>query len=258
MKKICKQCGAEFELSASEIEFYKSKNLSLPKRCKKCRKQNKQQTPTYKGNNTNYNNNLYNSRNTVNNNFNSNDFLNYNNNNYYNKKSPKKKLIVATILICVLILAVFGISQVILNNYEKILDEYVSDVLPTAVSENIATATEPATEIVTEQITEQQTEAENPPAESQTVNSYGFRNNDLLQEHYQKHGIEMGFASAGDYLTAANAVINNPNALHKLEKEDGDDVYYLQASNEFVVVSTDGCIRTYFYPNDGIEYYNRQ
>ena len=34
MKRICKQCGKEFELSQSEINFYNSKNLSLPKRCK--------------------------------------------------------------------------------------------------------------------------------------------------------------------------------------------------------------------------------
>ena len=42
MKVICKQCGKEFELSNSEMEFYKSKNLELPKRCKECRELNKQ------------------------------------------------------------------------------------------------------------------------------------------------------------------------------------------------------------------------
>ena len=68
----------------------------------------------------------------------------------------------------------------------------------------------------------------------------------------------MGYASATSYLEAANAVVNNPKALHKIEAEDGDDVYYLESTNEFVVVSTDGFIRTYFYPEDGIDYYNRQ
>ena len=42
MKVTCKQCGKEFELSNSEIDFYKSKNLELPKRCKECRELNKQ------------------------------------------------------------------------------------------------------------------------------------------------------------------------------------------------------------------------
>ena len=80
----------------------------------------------------------------------------------------------------------------------------------------------------------------------------------LLNEHFEKHGKEMGFSSAEEYLAAANAVVNNASALHKTEKEDGDDVYYLEATNEFVIVSTDGFIRTYFYPNAGIDYYNRQ
>ena len=89
-------------------------------------------------------------------------------------------------------------------------------------------------------------------------NEYVFRNNRLLEEHYEKHGIEMGFKDAKAYLAAANKVLANPNVLHKIEQEDGDDVYYLEATNEFVVVSTDGYLRTYFYPEDGIEYFNRQ
>ena len=43
MKRICKQCGKEFELSESEIGFYKGRGLELPKRCKACREQNKEQ-----------------------------------------------------------------------------------------------------------------------------------------------------------------------------------------------------------------------
>ena len=88
--------------------------------------------------------------------------------------------------------------------------------------------------------------------------SYYFRNKKLLDSHYEKHGIEMGFASAEEYLAAANAVVSNPNALHKKEKEDNDDIYYVEATNEFVVVSSDGYIRTYFNPSAGINYYNRQ
>lgn len=88
--------------------------------------------------------------------------------------------------------------------------------------------------------------------------TYTFRYDNLLESHYEKHGIDMGFETAEDYLAAANAVINNPDALHKIEAEDGDDVYYVEATNEFVVVAPDGYIRTYFLPDDGIDYYNRQ
>ena len=98
------------------------------------------------------------------------------------------------------------------------------------------------------------TEKQDAPDEA----GYTFRNQDLLESHYQKHGVDMGFSSAEEYEEAACAVINNPDALHKLEAEDGDDVYYVEATNEFVIVSTDGYIRTYFYPDAGIDYYDRQ
>lgn len=87
---------------------------------------------------------------------------------------------------------------------------------------------------------------------------YRFRNKNLLDQHYQKHGIDMGFSSAEEYELAAAAVPNHPDVLHKTEKEDGDDVYYIEATNEFVIVSTDGYIRTYFNPDRGIDYYNKQ
>lgn len=85
-----------------------------------------------------------------------------------------------------------------------------------------------------------------------------FRNSKLLNQHYEKHGIEMGFSSAEEYEKAAVAVLNNPNVLHKTEKEDGDDVYYVEATNEFVVVSADGYLRTYFLPDAGKSYFDRQ
>lgn len=87
---------------------------------------------------------------------------------------------------------------------------------------------------------------------------YYFRNEDLLESHYEKHGKEMGFSSSKEYETSASDVVNNPESLHKTEKEDGDDVYYKENTNEFVVVSTDGYIRTYFNPDSGKKYFDRQ
>ena len=99
---------------------------------------------------------------------------------------------------------------------------------------------------------------ENEEAGNADYVDYYFRSSKLLNSHYEKHGIEMGFASAKEYEKAASDVVNNPAALHKTEAEDGDDVYYVEETNEFVVVSTDGYIRTYFNPGGGIDYYNRQ
>ena len=92
---------------------------------------------------------------------------------------------------------------------------------------------------------------------SQAV-TYEFRNSDLLESHYEKHGKDMGFSSKEEYQQAASDVVNNPDSLHKTEAEDGDDVYYLEDENYFVVVSTDGYIRTFFEPDSGIKYYNKQ
>ena len=68
----------------------------------------------------------------------------------------------------------------------------------------------------------------------------------------------MGFATEEEYQKAASDVANNPDALHKLEKDDKDDVYYLEETNEFVVVSVDGFIRTYFCPDSGKKYFDKQ
>ena len=95
-----------------------------------------------------------------------------------------------------------------------------------------------------------------------TYVEYHFRSKKLLNQHFEKHGSEFDgdfdYASAADYEKGASDVINNSSALHKTEAEDGDGVYYIEATNEFVILSTDGYIRTYFRPNGGIDYYNRQ
>lgn len=97
-----------------------------------------------------------------------------------------------------------------------------------------------------------------PAKEQSAISNYTFRSEEQYISHYEKHGVEMGFASAEEYLAAANQVISSPDALHKLEAEDNDHIYYLEETNEFVVLSQDGYIRTYFLPNAGIDYFNRQ
>lgn len=110
-------------------------------------------------------------------------------------------------------------------------------------------------------VVEEQIQAENQVIQEEQYVSesiYYFRNEKLLNEHYEKHGKEMGFDSAKSYEAAANEIINNPDSLHRIEEEDGDDVYYLEENNGFVIVSIDGYIRTFFYPDDGLDYFNRQ
>ncbi len=100
--------------------------------------------------------------------------------------------------------------------------------------------------------------AEETAASPDPTYEYHFRNSKLLNQHFEKHGIEMGFDTPEQYELAASAVIFHPDVLHKTEAEDGDDIYYLESTNEFVVVSTDGYIRTYFLPDKGKAYYDKQ
>lgn len=126
---------------------------------------------------------------------------------------------------------------------------------------------EVTTEITTELPTESATE---PVTEEQIFDDYddniaveySFRTKNQLEQHFDKHGGEFddyfGYDTPEKYEAGANDVINNPDALYKTEKEDGDGVYYLEDTNEFVILSTDGYIRTYFRPTAGIDYFNRQ
>lgn len=108
------------------------------------------------------------------------------------------------------------------------------------------------------EIQQENQEAQSDGAENQAAADYYFRSEKLLSQHYDKHGRDMGFASAAEYEKAASAVINNPAALYKTEAEDGDGVYYIEETNEFVVLSTDGYIRTYFLPDSGKNYFDKQ
>lgn len=87
---------------------------------------------------------------------------------------------------------------------------------------------------------------------------YSFRKEEYLQQHFEKHAAEFDYATKEEYEAGANRVIAAKDALYKTEKEDGDHIYYLESTNEIVFVSKDGYIRTYFKPQDGIKYFNRQ
>ena len=91
---------------------------------------------------------------------------------------------------------------------------------------------------------------------------YHFRSQKLLNQHFEKHGAEFkddfGYKNAAEYEKGASDVINDPDALFKHEAEDGDEVYYLEDTNEFVILSTDGYIRTYFRPSGGKKYFDKQ
>lgn len=220
LKRTCADCGKPFVLSEGEIRFFNEKKLSLPKRCKGCREKRK------------------------------------NGGSGEAQKPPSepasaagprgKKVAVPAALLAVLIgvlLCVFRPGS--------------ADPPPTAA----VTAAESAeTQTVSVSDAGTQTFSDADPTETTREDAVplSFANPGALRDHFERHGREMGFADEAAYAAAANAVVNNPAALHKLEKEDGDDVYYLEETNELVVVSPYGFIRTYFCPDRGRAYYDAQ
>ena len=169
--------------------------------------------------------------------------------------SSKVKIV---LLIVLLVIAFVGAKMV----FDRVSDTaYEPSPAPVAEVEDVE---EPATVPEPVEGTAETEAAEGPETGEIAWNydefpdDYTFRNNKLLSEHYDKHGIEMGFASKEDYEAAANLVIHHPDTLHKIEKEDGDTCFYLESANAFVVLSKDGYIRTFFCPDSGRKYYDKQ
>ena len=95
-------------------------------------------------------------------------------------------------------------------------------------------------------------------ADSLQDNRYSFRTDTYAKQHFEKHGSEFDYATLEEYVKGANRVIASKDALTKTEKEDGDYVYDIEDTNEFVILSKDGYIRTYFKPSGGKAYFDRQ
>ena len=172
-------------------------------------------------------------------------------------KKYRKKILAAVCLLSFILIMLTGCDI----SYTEQQNDYYTESSGTAISDN-ETLSETLSEApITEESDTADTEItqlESVPREEETSFGYTFRNKKLLEQHFDKHGEEFDYATPEEYEQGANLVISNSNALHKVEAEDGDDIYYLEETNEFVVVSTDGYIRTYFKPSKGIEYFNRQ
>ena len=209
MKKTCVQCKKEFVITDSEIAFYKSKGLSLPKRCKDCRDANRK---TKAGMNVGEPQKNYSKDITV-------DAVTVKN--HVLGKSKTKFARYLSAFLAVLMIAV----GVLLSSLDS------SEETPVNSADGVVNAQQA---------------------------SYNFSSQETLDSHFQKHGYEFGYTSAEQYLQGAIRVIENPASLKKTEAEDGDYVYYLQSTNEIVFVSSGGVIRTYFKPDNGIAYFNRQ
>lgn len=276
MKRTCKQCGKEFEISPSEIQFYKKRKLNLPRRCKECREQNKSgQKPEFcsetesgaryaaadsiaeNGSVTNRSDRRAGSgmRNSSGEsgcgsrrNGSGGPGSGSRRNSSGEPGSGSRRNSGAG-----------SVSGSMRNSGGRAGSSTDSSRSGKSRGKNIAGLIVLVLLLIVGAATGwDKFSTSQDAAGNFSEKPLEFRSSQLLEEHYEKHGIEMGFASAEDYEAAAEKVVLNDRALHKEEKEDGDDVYYLESTNELVIVSTDGYIRTYFEPEDGLEYFKRQ
>ena len=274
MKRICKQCGAEFTLTQDEIAFYQRKNLHIPKRCEKCRMENRAGGKNGTGMRP-----VSSGKNLAGNDYESVKTPGQVVRAYDAGKNNKKKVWIAAAAVLLLLavgVAGFQLKPLLGGNgaaaevqpVQAVVDDVQAAVDVEEAADSPKTVDESVEEISTEQpsvadiepeiSTDSALPEEEEPVEQAPAAVYNFRKAEYLQEHFEKHREEFEYTTAEEYLAGANRVIASPGVLHKQEAEDGDDVYYLEATNEIVFISTSGYLRTYFKPNDGKAYYDRQ
>ena len=94
-----------------------------------------------------------------------------------------------------------------------------------------------------------------------TIWSHGHDGADAnAEEHWEKHGGDFPeLHSAQDYERAAQSFVTAPppGTLTK-HRTNGDTLFYDPATNTFAVADPDGEPRTFFRPNSGRAYWDRQ
>jgi len=90
--------------------------------------------------------------------------------------------------------------------------------------------------------------------------SVGFASRERWQEHFEKHGAEFGNITAEEYLRQAQALRDAApgHAILEAVRADGVVTRFDRDSGAFVAVNRNGIIRTFFRPNDGERYFQRQ
>jgi len=87
----------------------------------------------------------------------------------------------------------------------------------------------------------------------------GFRTEHLLQEHFQKYGYEFGAISQQQYLRLAQQLRDSRAGRNILESRRPDSlIRFDRKRGYFGAYDTDGTIRTFFIPPNGIRYFERE
>lgn len=96
-----------------------------------------------------------------------------------------------------------------------------------------------------------------PAAPSNTV---GFGSQRSYDEHFEKHGGEFGSITKAEYLALAQKLRDAPvgGAILEAVRDDGVISRFDKKSGAFLAFNQNKTIRTFFKPNDGVRYFERQ
>jgi pyocin large subunit-like protein len=88
----------------------------------------------------------------------------------------------------------------------------------------------------------------------------GFHSQAQLDEHYQKHGAEFGAISEAEYLRLAQELRDAPvgGPILEARRPNGEFSRFDRRHGYFGAYNPDGIIRTFFIPNNGERYFERQ
>jgi pyocin large subunit-like protein len=87
----------------------------------------------------------------------------------------------------------------------------------------------------------------------------GFRTHHQLEEHYAKHGHEFGNVTQEQYLQMAQQLRDSRPGRNILVAKRARGVAKFDKRNGwFVAYDSDGTIRTFFIPNNGLRYFEMQ
>jgi len=90
----------------------------------------------------------------------------------------------------------------------------------------------------------------------------GFRSRAQLDEHYAKHGSEFGQITEQDYLRLAqelrDALASPSGPILESRRPNGEFSRFDRRHGYFGAYNPDRTIRTFFIPNDGERYFQRQ
>jgi pyocin large subunit-like protein len=88
----------------------------------------------------------------------------------------------------------------------------------------------------------------------------GFRSRSQLEEHYTKHGAEFGAISKAEYLRLAQELRDEAvgGPILEARRPNGEFSRFDRRHGYFGAYNPDRTIRTFFIPNNGERYFERQ